>query len=311
MENSDNNRLNFIDTTVVISNNSLNLEHFRKPTATDCMTNYKTGVSPKNYKIGAFVGELYRCHHSTTTDLARNQAIEKSKQIFLKNQFPINLLNQKISEVRNRNFQKSDYSQRRQADLDNPDFENYSFSLPYTSLRCSNVATNIYKIIKQFTPNYKLNIIFSTIKLDNVIHPRLKPQKRYFQNCNLCYKYICECEATYIGETQQLLHSRVKSHRTSKQSALHQHIQTCSTYQQTFYNVLGVDQDNGTDKEKLDFFEGHFTIIEKNLTHKNTRKIYEGMLICLENPTLNRQKEHKILKFLCICFLGKMIDLAK
>ena len=120
MENSDNNRLNFLDTTVVISNNSLNLEHFRKPTATDCMTNYKTGVSPKNYKIGAFVGELYRCHHSTTTDLARNQAIEKSKQIFLKNQYPINLLNQKISEVRERNFQKSDYSQRRQADLDNP-----------------------------------------------------------------------------------------------------------------------------------------------------------------------------------------------
>ena len=40
MENSDNNRLNFLDTTVVISNNSLNLENFRKPTATDCMTNY-------------------------------------------------------------------------------------------------------------------------------------------------------------------------------------------------------------------------------------------------------------------------------
>jgi hypothetical protein len=62
MENASNNRFNFLDTTVVINNNNLNLEHFRKPTATDCMTNYKTGFSPKNYKIGAFVGDLYRCH---------------------------------------------------------------------------------------------------------------------------------------------------------------------------------------------------------------------------------------------------------
>ena len=127
IENSENNRLNFLDTTVVIFGNTLNFEHFRKPTATDCMTNYKTGVSPKNHKIGAFVGELYRCHHSTTTDEARDQDIENSKQIFLKNQYPVNLLDQKISEVRN--FQKSDYSERRQADLDNPDFDNYSLSL--------------------------------------------------------------------------------------------------------------------------------------------------------------------------------------
>ena len=274
------NKLNFLDTTIVISQNDLNLEHFRKPTATDCMTNYKTGVSPKNYKIGAFVGELYRCHHSTTTDDARDRAIEKSKSIFLKNQYPLNLLNQKISEVRDRNFQKSDFAKKRQADLDNPDFENYTFSLPYTSVRCSNVASKIYKIINQFTPNYKLNIIFSTIKLDSVIHPRLKPQKSYYQNCNLCYKYICECEASYISETQ---HSRVKNHRTSKSSVLHEHIQTCSAYQQSFFDVLGVDHNNGTDREKLDFFKGHFTIIKKN---------------------------NKILKFLCPCFISRSNNTA-
>ena len=183
-----------------------------------------------------------------------------------------------------------------------------TLSLTYTSLRCSHVATNLYKILRQFTPNYKLEILFSTVKLDNVIHPRLKPQKKYFHNCNLCYKYICECEATYIGETQTLLHTRVKSHRTTESSVLHQHIQTCSTYQQTFFNILGVDQDNSTQKEQLDFFESHFTIIEKNLAHKNTRKIFEGMLICLEKPTLNKQKEHKILKFMC--FLGRSLNTA-
>ena len=288
----------------------MNLEHFRKPTATDCMTNYKTAVSPKSYKIGAFVGELYRSHHSTTTDEARDRAIEKSKEIFLKNQYPLNLLEQKISEVRNRNFQKSNYAENRKADLENPDFEHYNLSLSYTSLRCSNVATSIYKIINQFTPNFKLKITFTTIKLDSIIHPRLKPQKNYYQNCNLCYKYICECDASYIGETQQLLHTRIKNHRTSKSSVLHEHILECSTYQQSFFDVLGVDQDNATDKEKLEFFEGHFTIVEKNLIHKNTRKIFEGMLICMDKPTLNRQKEHKVMTFLCPCFLSRSQNTA-
>ena len=48
IENMANNKLNFLDTTVILDNNQLNLEHFRKPTATDCMTNYKTAVSPKS-----------------------------------------------------------------------------------------------------------------------------------------------------------------------------------------------------------------------------------------------------------------------
>ena len=109
---------------------------------------------------------------------------------------------------------------------------------------------------------------------------------------------------------QKRVHSRVKNHRTDKNSVLHEHLLTCSTYQQAFYNVLGVDQENTTDKEKLNFFESHFTIIEKNLTHKNSRKIFEGMLICLNKPTLNKQKEHKILKFLCTCFLNKSNNTA-
>ena len=215
------------------------------------------------------------------------------------------MLDQKIAEVQNRNFQKSDYAEKRIADLENPDFDNYTFSLQYTSQRCSNVATSIYKILNQYTPNYKLKIVFTTIKLDSVIHPLLKPQKSYYQNCNVCYKYTCDCAKSYIGETQQLLHTRIKNHRTSEASVLNEHILTCSIYQQKFFEVLGVDQDNATNKEKLNYFEEHFSIIEKNLLHKNTRKIYEGALICLEKPSLNRQKEHKILNFLCPCFLNR------
>jgi hypothetical protein len=69
----------------------------------------------------------------------------------------------------------------------------------------------------------------------------------------LLYFHFKKC-CLFIGETQQLLHTRVKNHRTTESSVLHQHIQTCSTYQQSFFNVLIVDQDNSTQKQQLDFF---------------------------------------------------------
>ena len=148
-----------------------------------------------------------------------------------------------------------------------------------------------------------MKIIFTTLKIDSVIHPRLKPKKNYLQHCNVCYNYICDCEEKYLGETQQMLYTRIKNHRTDENSSIHKHIQTCSTYQQKFYDVLGVDHNSASDKQRLEFFKSHFTIAEKNLLNKNHRKIFEGVLICMQNPTLNTQKDHKIMKLLCPCFL--------
>ena len=54
MESTTHNRLNFLDTTLVIDRNTQHLKHFGKPTTTDCLTNFKTAASPKSYKIGAF-----------------------------------------------------------------------------------------------------------------------------------------------------------------------------------------------------------------------------------------------------------------
>ena len=70
-------------------------------------------VFPKNYKIGALIGELYRFHHLTTTVEARDRAIEKFEYIFLKNHFPRQFArseNKKksvIAIVRNQNIRKN------------------------------------------------------------------------------------------------------------------------------------------------------------------------------------------------------------
>ena len=82
----------------------------------------------------------------------------------------------------------------------------------------------------------------------------------------------------------------------------------CSTYQQAFYNIHGVDLNNATQKQALDVFESHFQIAEKNLIYKPTRKVYEEILICLQKPSINVQKEHNIMKFICTCGFNQIKD---
>ena len=141
-----NSKLTFLDTSVVLNNNKIHLEMFRKPTASDCITNYHSSVSPKSYKISALVGELYRCNNTTSTGVALDTAIKDTKNIFLKNRFPPKLIDQKVSELKAKNFRPSDGKKKRQEEFENPDLDHHTLSLPFFSCRCSQKPSSIYKI---------------------------------------------------------------------------------------------------------------------------------------------------------------------
>ena len=53
------------------------------------------------------------------------------------------------------------------------------------------------------------------------------------------------------------------------------------------------------------FLEEHFEILETNLINTNHRKIFEGLLITLRNPVLNKQVAHACMTFLCTCLIPK------
>jgi hypothetical protein len=69
----------------------------RKPAALDNMINFKTSVSPTSYNISCLTGKIHRSNHTTTTPEALERALNTTKQIFIKNQFPEKLINQKNS----------------------------------------------------------------------------------------------------------------------------------------------------------------------------------------------------------------------
>ena len=51
LENMTDDKLNFLDTTECFEDKELKLKQYRKPESTDCLINFKKGVSPKSYKI--------------------------------------------------------------------------------------------------------------------------------------------------------------------------------------------------------------------------------------------------------------------
>ena len=310
MNSMENSKIIFLDTSVVQNGDSLHLEQFRKSNSSDCMVNFKNSITPKGYKISALVGELYRANNTTTTTEALDSALQTTKEIFIKNKFPPRLIDQKINHLKLKNFQPSDSKERRRLEFENPDFDHHTISLPFSSYRCSQVASQIYNIIKRYTPYYKLNIVFTTIKLESIILPRLKPKKQFNQNSNCIYEFICVCDSNYIGETCQLLHSRIKQHKGQSESHINQHILTCVDYQNTFMEKYQVDPDNlpstyTMHKYRREFLEEHFEILETNLINTNHRKIFEGLLITLRNPVLNKQVAHACMTFLCTCLIPK------
>jgi hypothetical protein len=116
------------------------------------------------YKISTLVGELYRCNNTTSTAIARDTALQNTKNIFLK-RFPEKLIDQKISDLKLKNFKPSEGKAKRQEEFDNPDFDHHTLFLPFPSSKCSQISSQIYKIIKNITPFFQTSYCVHNIKI--------------------------------------------------------------------------------------------------------------------------------------------------
>ena len=127
---------------------------------------------------------------------------------------------------------------------------------------------------------------------------RLKPDLKIADVSHTNYKFSCDCNLTYIGESRLRLESRVNQHRTSKSSAIFQHIQTCTHYADSLNQNFS---DQPSDSELRKHLFSHFKILTKNRYSAPSRKLSEGLFITKSQPELNRQVVHKKCLLLCSC----------
>ena len=105
---------------------------------------------------------------------------------------------------------------------------------------------------------------------------------------------------TYIGETTRLLETRILEHRQLKASHICKHISQCESYKNS---LTQLHSDNPSATEQRSYFKTLFTIMEKNLHNYYARTTFEGLMITLNKPELNKQVYHKSTSLICNCVL--------
>ena len=101
------------------------------------------------------------------------------------------------------------------------------------------------------------------------------------------YKFTCNdnCkEGIYYGETIRKLSNRTAEHYRT--GPIHDHITRCEVYKSELIQTLG---DTPAPKDKKQFFNSKFDIVQKNLLHYSERVITEGIYVSLFCPKLNDQ----------------------
>ena len=295
----ENNEMRFLDTIIYLDKNSnLQIKNFAKPDSQSAFMDYKS-VCPKRIKNSIISTEVYRMASCSSTETDLVNSLNTLAEKFERHNFPKPLVRNKIDEIVARNFQKSKFLQEQNEKIKNLDYEQkHVVKLAYTSYRCSDIENKVRKIVKEYLPDFFVSFAFNNLNIRQKILPRLKPNLDMADVSHTNYKFLCDCNLSYIGESRLRLESRINQHRTSKTSAIFQHIQTCPNYadslKQNFTN-------QPSDSELRKHLFSHFKILTKNRFSATSRKLSEGLFITISQPELNRQVIHKKCLLFCSC----------
>ena len=298
LEEIENNKLVFLDTSIFIDNNGVpQLRMYRKLTNSDVKINFKSSIMSKKHKISSLCGDIFRCFYTTVTPDELDKALINMKNLYLKNQYPVKLIDSKIFEIRNRNFTSKSNKLERTEEIQKFPNRNFNLCLPFTALRCEKISYKIVKLVKKYTPDYRLNICWKSEKLGRFYTPKLKLPIPKFEKTGAVYNFKCRCEKTfYIGETQRRLKSRIKEHnQPSCDSAISDHIYSCDIYLNLLKETFG---DKPSPTEKQNYIKDCFTSLATNLYSYHYRKDFEAMAISLLKPPLNEQVQHRSVRII-------------
>ena len=108
-----------------------------------------------------------------------------------------------------------------------------------------------------------LRIIHSTISIKNLINFHIKPAVDPLQTSNVVYRFECECDSVYIGETQQCLRNRIWQHRY-RDSHIGKHIHKCIPYKAALHETYSKPGGPNVPDQRT-FLESHFSILNREV----------------------------------------------
>jgi len=198
-----NNKLNFLNTSVIRENGNIITNWFRKPTFSGRYINFYSN-HPTQYKVNTVTNLVDQAillsderFHLTNLDIV--------KTILLNNGYPLTMLNRLI--VKRHKYLKNKIMEGFTTSNDQLDNRSFTLTVPYTG-RLSN---DIRRIVKNF-----VDVRFSIPKkLDTVIR-KGKDKLDDCRRTEVVYQIECrDCDQVYIGQTKRHLETRVKEHKNN------------------------------------------------------------------------------------------------
>lgn len=205
VETESSRSLNFLDMTVSRGHdNILRTTWYHKPLSKfPRLTNFNSFSNP-NIKSNSIHNTLNRAILLSNKS-NRDQAIHMATQVLIANNFPRELINQRLDKI------LRSIENRHGNAIPNTNVEPAIYiSFPYT-----NPTTNhrIKKVLSQYIPNSKL---VNSHVCKNTIFSNLKTPYPPFKRVDMVYKIDCsKCDKCYIGQTKQTLELRVGQHKSS------------------------------------------------------------------------------------------------
>lgn len=248
---------------------------YTKASNTGQLLNYNSEC-PEKYKKGVIINLLHRARKISTSPDIFIEEINRLKQIFSNNNYPMEFINKCIDEyhisINNKNNQET--KQKIKIYYENQINEQYKKDEKI-------IKDIVKKNVCTINPEEVLDVViyYKNLKTKNLIMKNdLKPTPdKMLRNWSV-YKYKChveDCELrnpTYIGQTRNTIRKRLSQH--CNDGAIKEHLQYKHNLQP---NQKDLEENTSPIKQFLDL---------------RRLKIYEALLILHENPNLNRQKDN-------------------
>ena len=195
VEKSRDNKISFLDLEVIIKNNHIITNWYRKPTFSGRLLNFHS-QHPNNNKIAIIYSLVDKaiklsdvCFHSENLSLI--------KQLLFNNDYPVDIVNtyiEKRLKFLNNNLKKLKVNNRPR------------IVLPFVE--------ELKPVMKNFFNKFHTDIIYSTVNKFRRFIKLGKDKCKTGENTNVVYRVDCnDCDATYVGQTGRRLDIRIREHK--------------------------------------------------------------------------------------------------
>lgn len=196
----------FLDVDVMRENTceTFKTSLYRKPTFSGIYTNFNSFIAVK-YKYSLISSLLFRVYTICSDFNLIHQEIEKLKIIWLKNAFPMKVIDRLIFKFFDKLFIPKKIVQTASK-------KELRISLQFLGKQSLVLKKRLQQIIREELPYCKINIIFtSQTRLGNFF--KFKDSVPRNLKSRLLYRYTCgNCNITYIGKTMRHFQVRFSEH---------------------------------------------------------------------------------------------------